>query len=101
MSHGGDQDFLFPLSIFGSNSPAGPDDVVAIKTVIGIWTDFARTGVPHPKWRPISNPQQLSYFKLTEKLEMFTNPFEERMKVWADIVEEAGGFDLSINKKPE
>lgn len=96
--HGGDQNFLFPPSLFGVGIPLTNEDLSAIKTVTGIWADFARTGIPHPKWPSITNPNEIVYMNLAEKLTIEKNPFEERIAVWREIIKEAGGYHLTIEE---
>lgn len=96
--HGGDQNFQFPSSFLGIGKQLTDEDLAAIKTFTGIWAEFARTGIPHPKWPSITNPNEIVYMNLAEKLTVEKNPFRERIAVWEEILKETGGYHLTIEE---
>ncbi|XP_050296831.1 esterase E4-like [Anthonomus grandis grandis] len=95
VSHGYDSAYLLSLNHFPMKIEYTPEDVKAIEVMVGLWSSFARTGKPHLEWEEVTDKDNLRYLRIAGKLEMLSDPFGERMKVWHEILEEAGGFDLT------
>lgn len=82
---------LIPLIFnFFLNNPASrnPDDVEGIQKVVAMWTQFAKTGRPHPEWKSMKDPSKFDYFLIRKTAKMQQNPFKERMDFWNNFKEE-------------
>ncbi|XP_066249151.1 juvenile hormone esterase-like [Euwallacea similis] len=100
VGHGQDSSYILLSKMFKEFSPSLTDeDKRAIKTMVKIWTDFARSGNPHPLWEPLKKGKKLRYLKIDRELKMQEELFPERVRFWEQLFQEAGGVDLFAHEK--
>ncbi|KAL1501171.1 hypothetical protein ABEB36_006552 [Hypothenemus hampei] len=96
--HGCDMMFFSTFQFIPSGAPLTEDDRIAILKVNKMWADFARDGTVHPSWEPVRGPERIEYLRIQQEPEMLSSPFEERMAVWREILQEAGNLDLKFSE---
>lgn len=90
VAHGMDGNFLFPNRwIPGVELEVNEDDIKGIKSVVEIWTNFARTGNPHVQWQPVTDPHNLKYLDIDKEIQMRSQLLKERLDVWATLLQES------------
>ncbi|XP_066154415.1 juvenile hormone esterase-like [Euwallacea fornicatus] len=95
VGHGQDNCYIFSTKMFaGPSPPLTDEDKRAIKTMVKIWTDFAKNGNPLSLWEPLEKGKELRYLKIDRELKMQEGLFPERVRFWEQLYEEAGGVDL-------
>lgn len=93
--HGDDVPYLFPMSKFGSDVTKENPAFIARAQMVRMWTNFAKYGEPtknsdnliNVKWPKITE-DQFNYIDIGNKLEIKTDPFDERLKVWWEMDQE-------------
>lgn len=100
VAHGGDQMVLFScfLSQLLQIKTTG-ENKEAVKQLVKLWTDFARTGKPHEKWEPVNNEGNVNYFDIDKELTLKSNPFAQRFEFWDKIFKECPSINASLNER--
>lgn len=83
--HGSECSFLFSTPMLGIDIQFSDDDFKAVRETVKLWTNFARTGQPHPLWQPVTLSNNLTYFCIDQMPVLKQNPFGDRMKLWEEI----------------
>lgn len=84
LPHASDYFFLFKTQII-DNIVTVEEDRKAIRKMVKMWTDFAKTGHPHPEWNPVEDSNNIDYFHIKELPEMKQGPFRKRMEFWESL----------------
>lgn len=76
------------LFLLNNRVSDNPEDVTGVKKMVAMWTQFAKTGHPHPEWNSMEDPSKFDYFLIRETAEMKQNPFKKRMDFWTNFKKE-------------
>ncbi|XP_056644899.1 juvenile hormone esterase-like isoform X1 [Diorhabda sublineata] len=97
--HADELGYLFNISSADDYLQKGPTEILAVRRLVKLWTNFAKYGNPTPEgndlnvtWKPIDE-ENLYFLDIGEELALDNNPVPERMKIWKEI------FQLSPDTK--
>lgn len=85
--------YLFKTALTPEGLPEDSLEIKTVKTMIKLWTSFARNGDPNPKppttlvnqvWKPVQQ-NDIHFLDIGEKLVSGVNPEAERIAFWEDI----------------